>query len=191
MAGVAGPMLRNRRGAGARLLAGLLAGELAAGVVLAVAAFLLGTGLRATMPLQARLSAVAVVCALFAAADLANRTPRVQRQVPESLIWRLPPGTLGLAWGFDLGLLFTTQKAVSLIWAAIAATVLLSPLAAVVVLTVTPVMAGMTVIALSLSRRRGGYRLDRWGPSLRLARRGSGVILVTVCVLTAVQAWNL
>jgi hypothetical protein len=109
MAGVAGPMLRTRRGAGTRLLAGLLAGELAAGAVLAGPAFLLGTALRGALPLQARLCAIAALCVLFAVADLANRTPQVQRQVPESLIWRLPPGTLGLAWGFDLGLLVTTQ----------------------------------------------------------------------------------
>lgn len=195
MAGVAGPMLRRRggrhgRGAGTRLLVGLLVGELAAGILLAVPAFLLGTGLRAALPLQARLGVVAALCVLFAGADLANRTPQLQRQVPESLIWRLPTGTLGLAWGFDLGLLFTTQKAVSLIWVAIAATVLLSPTAAAVVLIGTPALAGLTVIALSLARPPGGYRLAIWGPGMRLARRGSGVVIAALGVLTAVQAWH-
>jgi hypothetical protein len=190
MAGVAGPMLRTRRGAGTRLLAGLLAGELAAGAVLAGPAFLLGTALRDALPLQARLCAIAALCMLFAVADLANRTPQVQRQVPESLIWRLSPGTLGLAWGFDLGLLVTTQKAVSLIWAAITATVLLSPAAAAIVVIATPVIAGLTVIVHSLARRPGGYRLASWGHRLRLARRGSGAVLAALGVLTAVQAWH-
>jgi hypothetical protein len=190
MAGVAGPMLRSRRGAGTRLLAGLLTGELAAGAVLAVPAFLLGTALRAALPLQARLCTVAALCMLFAAADLANRTPQVQRQVPESLIWQLPPGTLGLAWGFDLGLLVTTQKAVSLIWAAITATVLVSPATAAIVLIATPVIAGTTVIVLSVPQHPGGYRLASWRRRLRLARHGSGAVLTALGVLTAVQAWH-
>jgi hypothetical protein len=189
MAGVAGPMLRSSRGAGARLLAGLLAGELAAGTLLAVPAFLLGEGLRAALPQSARLWAVAAVCVLFGVADLAGRTPRVQRQVPESLIWRLRPGTLGLAWGFDLGLLFSTQKAVSLIWVAIAATVLLDPAVAAGVIIGTAVVTGMTVTALSVWRRPGSDRLSRWGASLRQARQGSGVVILALFVLTAVQAW--
>src|ERR1700730_16888775 len=99
MAGVAGPMLRTRRGAGARLLAGLLVGEVAAGLLLAVPAVLAGEGLRILVGLQARLWAVAAVCAFFGVADLMNRTPHMWRQVPEDLIDRLPPGSLGLAWG--------------------------------------------------------------------------------------------
>lgn len=190
MAGVAGPMLRGSRSAGARFLTGLLAGEVAAGLLLAVPAYLLGEGLRAVLPQPARLWAVAGVCVLFGLADLANRTPRVQRQVPEALIWRLPPGTLGLAWGFDLGLLFTTQKAVSFIWVAIAATVLLDPPVAAAVLVGTAIVAGMTVTALSLWRRPGNDRLSRWGANIRQARHGSGLVMLGLFVFTAVQAWH-
>lgn len=190
MAGVAGPMLRRNRGAGARLLTGLLVGEMAAGVLIAVPAFLLGEGLRAVLPGSVRLWVVAALCVLFGAADLLNRTPRVARQVPEGLIQRLPPGSLGLAWGFDLGLLFTTQKAVSLIWVAIAATVLLDPPVAAAMLVGIAVLAAMAVTVLSLLRRPGADRLSSWGLRLRQARLGSGAAILVLCVLTAVQAWH-
>jgi hypothetical protein len=190
MAGVAGPMLRSNRSAGTRFLIGLLAGEVAAGLLLAVPAYLLGEGLRAVLPQSARLWAVAAICVIFGLADLANKTPRVQRQVPEALIWRLPPGTLGVAWGFDLGLLFTTQKAVSFIWVAIAATILLDPAVAVAVLVGTAIIAGTTVTALSVWRRPGADRLSRWGASLRQARHGSGLVMLGLFVFTAVQAWH-
>jgi hypothetical protein len=190
MAGVAGPMLRSNRGGAVRLLAGLLVGEIAAGVLIAVPAFLVGEGLRQVLPAPARLWAVAALCVLFGAADITGRTPRVARQVPEDLIRRLPPGSLGLAWGFDLGLLFTTQKAVSLIWVAIAATVLLDPPVAAVVIIGMAVLAGLVITALSLLRRPGVDRLSTWGLRLRQARFGSGASILALCVLTAVQAWR-
>lgn len=191
MAGVAGPMLRgNRRAAAARLLAGLLAGEVAAAVLLAIPAFLLGVGLRAAFPQFARLWALAALCLLFGVADLVNRTPRVRRQVPEMLLERLPPGTLGLAWGFDLGLLFTTQKAVSLIWAAIAAAILLNPEVAAGMLILIAVLGSMTVIVLSIGRRPGIDRLSHRVARLRHARQGSGALLIGLFLLTAVQAWR-
>lgn len=190
MAGVAGPMLRERRGAGARLLTGLLGGEIAAGVLLAVPAFLLAEGLHAALGLQARLWAVAVVCVLFGLADLADRTPRTWRQVPEDLVGRLPPGSLGLAWGFDLGLLFTTQKAVSLIWVAIAATVLLDPPLAVAVIVGTAVVSGMAVTLVSLWWRPGAGHPAAWRLRGRQARHGSGVAILGLFALTAVQAWH-
>lgn len=190
MAGVAGPMLRLSRATGARFLTGLLVGEIAAGALLAVPAFLLGEGLRIILPTQARLWAVAIICVIFGLADLANRTPRTSRQVPEELIRRLPAGSLGLAWGFDLGLLFTTQKAVSLIWVAIAAAILLDPTVAAVLIVGIAVVASMTVIAISIWRRPGVDRLSGWGLRVRLARQGSGAAILGLFVLTAVQAWH-
>jgi len=190
MAGVAGPMLRTRRAAGARLLVGLLVGEIAAGVLLAVPAFLAGEGLRALFGLQARLWAVAAVCVFFGVADLMDRTPRTWRQVPEELIDKLPPGSLGLVWGFDLGLLFTTQKAVSLIWVAIAATVLLNPVLAAAVIVGAAVTASMMVMAYSLWWRPGASHPAAWRLRGRQARQGSGAAILVLFVLTAVQAWH-
>lgn len=189
MSGVAGPMLRIRHGAGVRFLAGLLVGEMAAGILLAVPTFLLGKALSAVIGLQVRLWAVAAICVFFGIADLANRTPRMSRQVPEDLIWKLPPGSLGLAWGFDLGLLFTTQKAVSLIWVAAAATVLLDPPLAAALIVGISVTASMAVAAFSLWWRGGG-RPSTWTSRVRQARYGSGAVIFVLFTLTAVQAWH-
>src|SRR5215212_10467653 len=115
MAGVAGPMLRRSRSAATRFLIGLAIGGVAAGLLLALPTYVLGSVVRGLLPEQGRLMVLAAVCGLFALADLASRTPHVWRQVPQRLQDVLPPGALGAAWGFDLGLLVTTQKTTSLL----------------------------------------------------------------------------
>src|SRR5262245_38308325 len=130
MAGVAGPMLHYKRWHGARFLVALAVGGMLAGLVLSVPVYLVGELLDRLVPLPVRLLALAVLGAALALADLRNRTPHIWRQVPQRLANRLPPGTLGLVWGFDLGLLFTTQKTVSLLWLSIGALLLLHPAAA-------------------------------------------------------------
>jgi hypothetical protein len=188
MAGVAGPMLASDRRAALRFLAGLLVGETAAGVLLAIPAYLFSEAARALIPLAGRLWALAAVCAVFAMADLANRTPRLPRQVPQALIYRLPPGTLGVAWGFDLGLLFTTRKTVSLIWVAIAAGVLLDPALAAGIATGAAMLAGLAIVAGSMSYRPGVR--SRPGATLRIARQASGAVILASSFLTAAQAWH-
>jgi hypothetical protein len=192
MAGVAGPRLRSHRGEGVRLLIGLVLGRLAAGVALSVPAYLLARAAHATFGAPARLWLAAVACASFAAFDLADRTPHPWRQVPQSLIHRLPPGTLGVAWGVDLGLLFTTQKVASLIWVSIAGSVLLDPATAAAVPVVVAAMAGAGEVALSVAGPRwygSGSRLVRL--PLRHIRRASGVALLALFAATAAQAWQL
>src|SRR3954471_20098644 len=125
MTGVAGPLLRNvgLRARGVRFLVGLAVGGAAGGAVLAVPVYLLGRLLE-PLPAWVRLGLLAAVCCLLAVADFAQRTPHVWRQVPQGLVNKLPSGSLGLAWGFDLGLLFTTQKTTSLVWVTLAALIL-------------------------------------------------------------------
>src|SRR3954469_2303619 len=130
MAGVAGPMLRDSSRDGVRFLVGLSAGAAAGALMISLVALLAGTVAASAMPEQARLFALAALCVAMGAADLANRTPHLWRQVPQTLARALPPGSLGTTWGFDIGLLFTTQKVGSLIWAALAAAVLIEPMAA-------------------------------------------------------------
>lgn len=190
MAGVAGPMLHSRRGAGARLLTGLLVGEIVGGLLLALPAFLLGEGLRLALGLQARLWLVAAVCVFFGIADLADRTPHVWRQVPQDLIGKLPPGSLGLVWGLDLGLLFTTQKAVSLIWVGMTAAILLDPPLAAVVIVAAAIVASTAVMAYSLWWRPGASRHLAWRLRTRQVRQVSGVVILVLFALTAVQAWH-
>jgi hypothetical protein len=188
MAGVAGPMLARSRWLGGRFLAGLAVGGIGAGLVLAVPVYLAGSLLGDAVPLPVRLLLLGALAVGFGLADLADRTPHIWRQVPQRLVRSLPAGTLGLVWGFDLGLLFTTQKVVSMLWLGVAGVLLVEPSlapAALVVFTVvvsTVVsMWSLTPWAVSLARR-----LDRtW---VRRIRRLSGATLVLVGLGTTVAA---
>jgi hypothetical protein len=191
MAGVAGPMLRYNRRGGVRFLVGLVVGGAVAGTLLAVPAYLLGSLLRAVLSLPARLWLLAALCVLLGAADLMNRTPHVWRQVPQQMVHTLSPGALGAVWGFDLGLLFTTQKVVSLIWVALAATMLLDPPAAAGVLASIAVLASLSVAGLSavqgMAKFGSGRGVRQW---VRRIRRMSGVALMILFILTSLQAWQ-
>jgi hypothetical protein len=110
----------------------------------------------------------------------------------------LPSGTLGLVWGLDLGLLFSTQKATSLIWIAVIAALILAPSSSVIVL-VGIALTLVTVIAIGSLGLNGRLlvvlksRLLAAGGHNRLialARRTSGVVilcLVAALVLQGIQ----
>jgi hypothetical protein len=150
MAGVAGPMLHRTRSRGARFLAGLALGGAIGGLVLSVPVYLLGV-LTGAFPAGVRAGLLVVACMVFGIADLRGRTPHVWRQVPQAYVRSLPPGRLGLVWGFDLGLLVTTQKTTSLIWVAGAAVVLLRPDMAAVTLAAIATVAAAAITANALT----------------------------------------
>jgi hypothetical protein len=190
MAGVAGPMLRRRRADGVRFLVGLMVGSTAAGLLLSLIIYLFGEiGLHA-LPAGWRLWLVFCACVGFGLADLLNRTPHIWRQVPQEFIHQLSPGLRGLTWGFDLGLLVTTQKAVSLGWIAIAATALMRPTVAPVLLITMAVVSSLSVAFLSMDTHlfvgRHGSKEDRtW---LRGVRALSGTTIMTMAAVTLTQA---
>lgn len=191
MAGVAGPMLRSHREGAIRFLLGLFVGGIVGGAVLAIPVYLVGTAVQQGLPEQWRLWLLAAVTAGFGVADLANRTPHVWRQVPQRFIHALPPGKLGLAWGADLALLVTTQKVVSFLWVTVAAVILLQPATAVPVLLLIAVLASLPIAVWSLH----GVRLrDSIGPwdrvGLPRTRLASGVIILALSLITAVDAWQ-
>lgn len=190
MAGVAGPMLLDRRAAGRRFLVGLAVGGAAGGTVLAVVAYLVASLLSAGLAEQVRLWIFAVVCVVLAAADLANRTPHVWRQVPQQLVNTLPPGALGLVWGFDLGLLFTTQKVASLIWVAVAAVTLVQPALVWVVLVGVAVLASLTVIVGSTRERTATWLIMRGRRKVTVFRRASGAAIAVLAIVSVIQAWQ-
>jgi hypothetical protein len=190
MTGVAGPLLRNTRTRvrGVRFLVGLAIGGAAGGAVLAVPVYLLG---RLVQPLPAgvRLTLLVAVCVLLAVADFTQRTPHVWRQVPQQLVNKLPSGSLGLTWGFDLGLLFTTQKTTSMVWVAMAALVLLEPSLAAVALIGVSVVATLVVAAMSLTAGADDRPSPNWSRKwLKHIRRGSAVVIVAVTAVTVAQA---
>ncbi|MCX5066987.1 hypothetical protein OOJ91_14140 [Micromonospora lupini] len=189
MAGVAGPMLRDDRWGGTRFLLGLLVGGILGAAVLAVPFYLLATGVTAVLPEAVRVGLVIVVALGFGVADLRQRTPHVWRQVPQSLVRTLPPGSLGVVWGFDLALLFTTQKTTSFLWVALAALVLLSPAALPTTLIVVAVLAVLSMVALSI-RKPTTTPIDeekgrRWQDWQRIIRRWSGATLLVAAVAQA------
>lgn len=193
MAGVAGPMLRTHPAAAFRFLVGFTAGAAIGGLVLALGALLLGRALHTVLTGEARIAIVATLCGLLGLADLLNRTPHIWRQVPQALARSLPPGFLGVVWGIDIGLLFTTQKTSSLIWVAISAVVLLHPAGAPALLVA---MALVTSLAIGVGSVGGpsiilnhGTRRDRiW---LRAMRVCSASLLLALCIVIGTQAFGI
>jgi hypothetical protein len=190
MTGVAGPMVRHRPASGIRFLAGLTVGAAAGGMALAVPAYLVGSLLNAALAERARLWAFVLLCVVLAAADLANRTPHVWRQVPQRLIDALPPGTVGLAWGFDLGLLFTTQKVTSLIWVAVAAVTLVQPAMVWAVLVGVAVLASLAVMVGSTRERTATWLIMKGRLRVPVFRRASAVAIAVLAITSAAQAWQ-
>lgn len=123
MVGVSGPMVRQSSARALRFGMGLAIAFIIASLFVAL---LLGalSQLILAAPLEGRSIVCSVILAGLAAADVSGHTPYMVRQVPQRMIHTLPPGLRGIAWGFDLGLLVTTQKATSLIWGALAGAVL-------------------------------------------------------------------
>jgi hypothetical protein len=185
MAGVASPMMRHSRSDGTRFLAGLLAGGVAGAGVLALPVYLLG---RLLGPLPDRAALAAVVLVLLGVADLRQRTPHVWRQVPQNLWHKLSPGWLGVVWGFDLALLFTTQKTTSLIWASLAGLVLLQPTLAAVALISISVTSTVLVIVSTI--RAGATERTEAGWSGKVVwriRRASGLFILATAVGAAIH----
>jgi hypothetical protein len=187
MAGVAGPMLQRDKAQGSRFLLGLLIGGLAASAAIAVLVYGAGTPISNLVPQRYRAVLAALIIAGFGVADLAGRTPHVWRQVPQRLVRTLPPGRLGLVWGFDLSLLFTTQKTTSVAWAALTGLLLLAPSAAV------PALLAMTLAGIgALAVRSGAWGRwtgisalgDRRRPWFMPMRRGAGIALLLLAAST-------
>lgn len=187
MAGVAGPMLRRSKWQGTRFLLGLLAGGVLSSALLATAVFGVGISAQWLLPRQVRWVLFAVILLVLGVADLANRTPHVWRQVPQAYVRSLPPGRLGTVWGFDLSLLFTTQKSTSLTWAALAGAALLAPSASWVMLIGMTAVGVLTIAVRSVSFavRRPSWRGDRGKPWFAQMRRASGVALFVAAVIAA------
>jgi hypothetical protein len=193
MTGVAGPMLRQRRSEAYRFLLGLAVGGLLASLALALVAWAVGSSLAILAPTHVRVLLLAGICALFGVADLFDRTPHPWRQVPQSLVRALPPGQVALAWGFDMGLLFTTQKVVSLLWAAFAAVVLVAPDAGPAILGGAAFLSSLTIAAWTLGGGSGAItnnveaiRNRVW---TRRVRALSGLVLIATATATVLQVF--
>lgn len=151
-----------------------------------MSAFAVGQALRQVVPHGPRTALLALILAVLGGLDLLNRTPHPSRQVPQRYARDLPAGWRGLIWAFDLSLLFTTQKATSLVWAALAGVILIAPELAFAFLIIMIVVAvGQLIIGTYygdvLDRRRipGELLLVRW------SRRVAGVGLLCLATVLA------
>jgi len=190
MTGVAGPMFARDRRAGSRFLAGLLGGELGSAVLVGLTLYVAGVALHAVgIPSSVSAGLLVLICVGLGLADLLDRTPHSWRQVPQRLVTSLTPGMLGVTWGIDLGLYVTTQKVSSLIWVAMAASVLLDPASAPVLLIALALSTGAGVIVAStvpgLTQGAGGVRWSRW--TQRTLRRVAGVSILILAGLEGMQ----
>lgn len=188
MAGVAGPVLAEDVRRGARFLVGLLLGGVFATVLLSFALSVLGRLMAVVVDPGPRLVLLLVAMSGFGLADMADRTPHVWRQVPQRLAISAPPFARGIVWGFDLGLVFTTQKVTSLIWIVFVAVVAVAPEVAVVPMVAATVASSLAIMGSAAAGARN--------PSLRLAwsrrwqtwiRRTSGVVTLALVGLIASQ----
>ncbi|MDI2131064.1 hypothetical protein [Yinghuangia seranimata] len=192
MAGVAGPMLQRSKLQGTRFLLGLLVGGLGAAALLASIAYGLGELIAWAVPTLGRQIAAGLVLLVLGIADARDRTWHVWRQVPQAYVRKLAPGRLGLVWGFDLGLLFTTQKSTSLTWGALVGVVLLAPSSAWLVLPgmTTVGMAVISVRSIWFMLTRPSWRGDRgrrWHGRVRLLS-GAGLVVLAAAA-TAGAGW--
>jgi len=192
MAGVAGPMLGRSKAQGARFLSGLLVGGLVASSFIATLMYLLGTLASMVAPRFVLEVVTAVVIVALGIADLLNRTPHVWRQVPQAFVRSMPPGQLGLVWGFDLALLVTTQKSTSLTWATLAAVSLLFPTDSWLVLLSMTTIGVLAIVFRSVTWTVRPLPLagDRGRPWFPVMRRAVGVSMLGLSVITVVGAWS-
>lgn len=189
MAGVAGPMLRRSWPQGSRFLMGLLTGGVLASALLAPVLFGLGVVLERLLSPTPRYLAGGVALAVFGVLDVANRTPHIWRQVPQALVRTLSPWRLGAVWGFDLSMLFTTQKSTSLAWAALVGTAFFAPNGA------WWVLIGMTVTSVAMITSRSvlfairrpsdvGDRVRWWFTPMR---RAAGLAPIAVAIVLVAE----
>jgi hypothetical protein len=104
----------------------------------------------------------------------------------------MPPGQLGLVWGFDLALLVTTQKSTSLTWATLAAVSLLFPTDSWLVLLSMTAIGVLAIVLRSITWTMRPLPLagDRGRPWFPVMRRAVGMSMLGLAVITVVGAWS-
>lgn len=188
MVGVSGPMHTFRRSAGRRFLTGLTVGSALGGVALSTVAT--GTGLafqRIGIHADVKVAIVGTVAAVLGMADWSGHTPQWFRQVPQRFIHQLPPGTLGVVWGLDLGLVFTTKKVTSLWTIALLGLLVLRPTTLLVVIPLGSTVTALAIVLWSYQIQSDTRRLTDpsrpWVPVI-VKVWGVGAVILGLSALT-------
>lgn len=176
MAGVASPLLKESKVLGLRFILGYTVGT-AIATLLWLLVLLVAGEAASLIPNNVAAGVAWVSVALLGALDLLNRTPQVGRQTPQLLMNTVSDhGWRGLLYGFDIGLLFTTQKTSSLLWMVLVASLLLRPDLIFVVM----ISYQMAVVSGTVAGAVAGYA-TRWS-SKAIAHGRTGVRIATGAV---------
>jgi len=184
MAGVTSPLYHRSRREGVRFIVGYGLGLLAGGVLLAMLAYGAGSAIATYVPAPWRTVALVSVLVVFGVLDALGRTPHMMRQVPQAYARSIEPGWRGVIWGFDLALLFTSQKTTSLIWGALAFIVLAAPgLAGLLPITMTVLSVSLLLLGVIIKHvpDRGFNTYERL--IVRSGRFLAGAVLLCVAML--------
>ncbi len=177
MVGVASPMLIRSPWQGLRFVLALTAGTFLAAAVVASVVSILSMALSPVGTEGQRTWAAAIVVAVLGILDVLGKTPHVHRQTPKPLYGVLrSKSLLGLVWGFDIGLLVTTIKKTSLLWAGLILAAMHGPAAVtvtVVLYSVTWLLGQYLMTSSAVVRRDGAsafYFMQRIGAAPMLFR---------------------
>ncbi len=182
MVGVSSPMFLYRRGDAARFFVGHFIGLALAATGLALVLYPIAQGLAAAATLATRTLLAGVLCVTLGLFDVLDKTPQSWRQTPQRYVRTLRPLGLGFVYGIDVGLLVSTQKVTSLLWAAIVGVTLVSPELLLAVLYGVVAVLGLSVFTqaafLSPLEWSGvcGLGVMR---AVRIVRLVSGSLLIT------------
>jgi hypothetical protein len=190
MVGVSGPMLAYSTARGRRFMFGLTAGSLVGSALLAAVAVAAGFGLsKAGIPADFRRAALIALALTLGIADIANRTPQLWRQVPQQLVRMLSPGVLGVVWGIDLGLIFTTKKVTSLWWLAIIGLMLVKPELLIVTVPAGAVLTALAIWAWSLRvKDNTACMMKHQRRLITQLRMASGFSMIGMAIILCVAA---
>lgn len=191
MTGVAGPLLMESRQRGLRFLLGLLVGGMLTAGLVGLLVDILSLEVGRLVDVDVRLVLLLCLVVFLGLADIIGKTPHIWRQVPQRFIRIFSPGKLGLIWGSDLGLLVTTQKSTSLLWAYLGYALLFDARA----VEVLPVMfAVSTLLEAALALRpmnmsQAAVRRTRWIG--KKARQAAGGVLLASATVPLASILNL
>ena len=186
MIGVSGPLHAEDRRAASRFVAGIAVGAavttLALGMVVAVAA-----GLLAAVPTPVRIAVATAGLLVLGVLDLTDRTPMMQRQVPQRFARVLDHGTRGLMWGADLATVVSTRKTSSLPWVVLLVAPLSGSPAIAVAAVVTANLAFVAGVALQTKLPGASLLGGRFG-AINIARDIRSIRRLTAALMLALGA---
>lgn len=190
MAGVLSPLSRVSAKRSISFLVSYAVGSAVAAVMMAVPLILVSNWLSAEVSVSVRVAVAVGFGALLLLADVLGHTPSSRRQTPQSLARTLGTAPLGLVYGLDVGLIYTTQMASSLPTIALAGATLSGPDAVVRTLVafwaVTLLLLGMiSILSHGRSSTSPVHFPSMTSRAAKLSRQAGSLAALAVLVVAA------